>query len=649
MSAFPPPQNTENCLGIKKIEPEPSGNGKNHLSMNDWLQNVEVSCKMPSSPDKGAVTRSIRSSKFEQGSYFYSKSPLLVSPSHSTSTTPSPGVNDNIWDSPLPSRDYLGPTSERPVSTPLTPPDEIVIPGKRNRTLREEQFSPLRGLGSTINSRVLIVDKVEDSDDGDQYETRALEELDFKPRQLFRSPVKESQARNLVFDLGALSEINKLVPVADGKPAAFVLPSTLEPNFNFGTVSKSRQSSAFHRPRATARARDNASSENTELHTPKHEVACTQTTSTDSLRRILDHILPTTLRSRVLNNQRNCVASLVTKQDSKCTSKCPGGDVIELCRVLSHCKIMDNASALLECIRQLIRTVTCGTHQRAAFSQKRWPILENLILNFAHLLPAERSTVLTWLENITQEEVLPVESHDNKKGMTRTSLEPQGKPQVAPQMNSGADQGAISTVQYLDMINYQPKWTKNMAVSDVLLKIITKPLKPTDLKSGFIYMFWLPGKFGKIKIGRTDNLDRRLKEWNTSCKREHEYLPAIPRGELPNIAHVSRIERLIHTELKEYRRSAYCSTCGTDHREWFEVEDALVVEVFQKWRDWILQRPYELDPISGEWMLRPEIMDTVAEVCKPAMHQVKVELSVPDLKPKPRRKSGRKSGYMKVH
>ena len=120
-----------------------------------------------------------------------------------------------------------------------------------------------------------------------------------------------------------------------------------------------------------------------------------------------------------------------------------------------------------------------------------------------------------------------------------------------------------------------------------------------------------------LKIGRTNDLERRLKEWNQDCGRTHAYHPAIVRGELPEIPHVSRVERLIHLELKDCRKQRFCANCNKNHQEWFKVAYALALEVFQKWQKWIVQKPYALDARTGEWVLRPEMMDTLSQVCQP--------------------------------
>lgn len=110
-----------------------------------------------------------------------------------------------------------------------------------------------------------------------------------------------------------------------------------------------------------------------------------------------------------------------------------------------------------------------------------------------------------------------------------------------------------------------------------------------------------------LKIGRAQNVQRRLNQWTRQCGynlsliRYYPYQsstlsstsvnepPTTPRT-VPN-AH--RVERLIHIELSGKRavNSGKCGVCGKEHREWFEVEASrvgvkAVDEVVRRWVDW---------------------------------------------------------------
>jgi len=112
-----------------------------------------------------------------------------------------------------------------------------------------------------------------------------------------------------------------------------------------------------------------------------------------------------------------------------------------------------------------------------------------------------------------------------------------------------------------------------------------------------------------LKIGRASNVQRRLNEWSKQCGhnlsliRYYPYNPSSPSGLASNfrpgaatptkVPHVHRIERLIHIELadKRAKESGRCASCGSLHREWFEVEASRdgvrsVDGVVRRWVDW---------------------------------------------------------------
>lgn len=145
-----------------------------------------------------------------------------------------------------------------------------------------------------------------------------------------------------------------------------------------------------------------------------------------------------------------------------------------------------------------------------------------------------------------------------------------------------------------------------------------------------------------LKIGRANNVHRRMNEWTRQCGyslslvRFYPYVPSTPtpsphpsprnspaqsrRPSAQNIhqnhnqnrrptdnmrrassgvrkvPHAHRVERLIHIELNAQRVMKKCDACGKDHREWFEVEASRegvkkVDEVVRRWVDWAERAP----------------------------------------------------------
>jgi hypothetical protein len=124
-----------------------------------------------------------------------------------------------------------------------------------------------------------------------------------------------------------------------------------------------------------------------------------------------------------------------------------------------------------------------------------------------------------------------------------------------------------------------------------------------------------------LKIGRANNVHRRMNEWQRQCGysvslvRFYPYVPSTTsttpspqaspgtrRQSYQNtgrafsdnarkLPHAHRVERLIHLELIEQRVIKDCDACGKTHKEWFEVEATKegvkkVDEVVKRWVEW---------------------------------------------------------------
>ena len=213
-------------------------------------------------------------------------------------------------------------------------------------------------------------------------------------------------------------------------------------------------------------------------------------------------------------------------------------------------------------------------------------------------------------------------------------------PQPAPKRTS-------ETQNLLSLI---PK-TLSPQVTSSLLAELSRPLSPHD-EDGYIYIFWLTPdsdtspdddtassllddnshspnrrdavlqryasvrrpsntltsfnaqkKTIMLKIGRAQNVHRRMSQWSKQCGQNITLIryyphspssasstPAPPR-KVPN---VGRVERLIHLELSDKKAiKDECEQCGREHREWFEVgasRDGLksIDACVRRWVGWSL-------------------------------------------------------------
>ncbi|KAI8598944.1 meiotically up-regulated gene 113-domain-containing protein [Dissophora ornata] len=136
-------------------------------------------------------------------------------------------------------------------------------------------------------------------------------------------------------------------------------------------------------------------------------------------------------------------------------------------------------------------------------------------------------------------------------------------------------------------------------VQNKLRKAIERPVSETD-KPGYIYGYQLvetriTDTHTLFKVGRTDNVYRRMNEWSDKCGSPPLLIEVFPeQGSLApkdekDLAETAtkiaddnevtglrcryshRVERLIHIELKPFHDKDHVCACKTNHREWFKV------------------------------------------------------------------------------
>ncbi|KAG0343748.1 hypothetical protein BG004_005030 [Podila humilis] len=135
-------------------------------------------------------------------------------------------------------------------------------------------------------------------------------------------------------------------------------------------------------------------------------------------------------------------------------------------------------------------------------------------------------------------------------------------------------------------------------VQTKLRRAMEKAVSDTD-KPGYIYTYQLlETRQNKthtfFKVGRTDNVHRRMNEWSDKCGSPPILLEVFPeQGSLApkdesdladsptssddkdltglRCRYAHRVERLIHIELKPFHDKDHVCSCKTAHREWFMV------------------------------------------------------------------------------
>lgn len=199
-----------------------------------------------------------------------------------------------------------------------------------------------------------------------------------------------------------------------------------------------------------------------------------------------------------------------------------------------------------------------------------------------------------------------------------------------------------------DLLPYIPGHLPPQTASQLLTEL-SKPISPHD-EAGYIYIFWLTETDNapshdtaasllssskrapsdvinaysastktrttttrtiKLKIGRANNVHRRMNEWNRQCGynlslvRFYPYASSASARPVPGsknasavhkVPHAHRVERLVHLELGDKRITRGCAACGREHKEWFEIEAtaegvSAVDEVVRRWVGWAEANP----------------------------------------------------------
>lgn len=205
-------------------------------------------------------------------------------------------------------------------------------------------------------------------------------------------------------------------------------------------------------------------------------------------------------------------------------------------------------------------------------------------------------------------------------------------PSPNPSRPSSRRPSDVKTLEFLRLVEDVPP-----DVAALLLAELAKPISDQD-EPGYIYIFRLEpemltsppssdastplrtpkdlttGHGGKqvvasqsqgtylLKVGRANNVQRRLNEWKRQCDHEislMRYYPYVssrdPDATPRKMPHSHKVERLIHIQLTGLNMRVTdrekCKNCGREHREWFEVKAdresvADFDRIVRKWSDW---------------------------------------------------------------
>ncbi|MCJ1432491.1 hypothetical protein MMC27_001848 [Xylographa pallens] len=170
-----------------------------------------------------------------------------------------------------------------------------------------------------------------------------------------------------------------------------------------------------------------------------------------------------------------------------------------------------------------------------------------------------------------------------------------------------------SEVQY---VSWQPTVTENHGVEQALAWWAVTPLRKRDQWSGQLYVYVASeGEREYRKIGATIKTPEiRLNRCRKDCRLDVKLVYPEKNEDLVPIEHVFRLERFVHTELKDYRLKKFRCRCNKNHQEWSQAPHALIVAVIRKWTAWLQLEPYE--KVGAYWQLKSGFHN-LEDVCTP--------------------------------
>ncbi|KAA8647046.1 GIY-YIG nuclease family protein [Aspergillus tanneri] len=328
----------------------------------------------------------------------------------------------------------------------------------------------------------------------------------------------------------------------------------------------------------------------------------------------LNKILPRNMGRLFHEDSSRCVASKKGNGE-RCLIRQRGSIDMISAQLLNF--INTNTADLESHINDLVNSILCKIHMKVATKEWRFwrgilPKLNglsdnvedyhiSLLFDWIHTLKADVISLGPFIGTRIKAENNEANSPPSLTDSTMTTARPK------------------SSLQELEP--YCPLSQMGKPITKALEEICNKPLSKLEIeRTGFIYIYWCPGHFGRVKIGYTGDVNVRLNQWERQCgKRLYVHFPREDTKE--PLRHIFRVEKLIHAELRDYRKmEPKCPMCSMTHFEWFELDSVdIAVDVAKKWIDWMRQKPYIQKDFRGEvkWTLSDEALESLENICKP--------------------------------
>ncbi|KAL2786941.1 meiotically up-regulated gene 113-domain-containing protein [Aspergillus keveii] len=324
----------------------------------------------------------------------------------------------------------------------------------------------------------------------------------------------------------------------------------------------------------------------------------------------LKNLIPPLVKETLVQNGVLCVAT--TQARTRCSKPAKGPTVTSALQALDNPPSLD-AETLHQTTETLFSLLLCGTHKNVANKLS------------VHWRPTSSLTVSNGSAVVLEEWLKAVRGTATPSPLLKPDVTPSVEVVIPP-----LDTRLKTALP--DFVEYHPPDKPRLSVAEKLEKFIVAPLTPADADhSGHIYIYQCKGKFGYYKVGLTTDLAPRLQSWEKQCGRElMSYFPRSEEDLLP-VPHISRVEKLIHAELAEYRRKEECckaTTCGKAHQEWFQVEEQHALRVVRKWIAWMRKEPYVQINGGSTWVLAIHRVGSIKEICTPLSNEIPLQVSL---------------------
>jgi hypothetical protein len=365
----------------------------------------------------------------------------------------------------------------------------------------------------------------------------------------------------------------------------------------------------------------------------------------DLTREHLHAILPVSTLDKLIESTTFCVAP--TKKADRCRIKLKhlADGAPDIFECLASLSVPDDWEAIFQNLKSLVHMTLCGSpHGKKAME---WL----LALNLRMIKGAEKrdsgipdtpkavisTLVKRWLKDVcrnSDEKIIKLGERLAQRvkaddvPLDTTSVATDEGAVTSPSVSATASQHTtpdnppeeIERISYIQGFRpYQPLAFKSLSVPQAVKKTLTGKLADPDLDSKYLYIYWFPGNFGYIKIGVSDNVRNRLSGWEEQCKHDIREHPQGASDKRVLVKHAYRVEKLVHTELKELRfEETSCKGCGRRHTEWFCCKPEHAAKVIKKYSDWAATMPYRLDRQRKNWILNEGITESkIMELCQP--------------------------------